>query len=401
MTGPPGTDACTATRVPNGRDAWLVSPDRRLAGELSELLAREAPGLRVAMLREYSIPDSAPPPLVCFLDACSNPQQAFGLLGRLPEPPLHIPVVALLSEYDHEVALRCLRGGACGCLIQPFDSEQLQPLLLRVGYLDQGPEAPASNKVLCVLPAKGSCGATTLAASLACQAARSGHKRILLADFDPVAGTLAFVLKLKSSYSFVDALTHAGRLDADLWRGLVTPYRGMDVLLSPESPLDCDTDADGLQNLLAYARRSYGLVVIDTGGPFGGLGLELAKSSDEVLLVLTPELASVYSAKRAAPHLAGHGVSKSKIRLVLSRWKRDLGFDREQIESAVGLPVLHALPNDPEAVEDALLEGRPIAPGTLFGKSLTELATRLLDYRPTAEKTSALKGFRSLFTRGI
>ena len=125
----------------------------------------------------------------------------------LPEPPLHIPVVALLSEYDHEVALRCLRGGACGCLIQPFDSEQLQPLLLRVGYIDQDPEAPASNKVLCVLPAKGSCGATTLAASLACQAARSGHKRILLADFDPVAGTLAFVLKLKSSYSFVDALT--------------------------------------------------------------------------------------------------------------------------------------------------------------------------------------------------
>ena len=87
--------------------------------------------------------------------------------------------------------------------------------------------------------------------------------------------------------------------------------------------------------------------------------------------------------------------------MVLSRWKRDLGFDREQIESAVGLPVLHALPNDPEAVEDALLEGRPIAPGTLFGKSLTDLATRLLDYRPRAEKTSTLKGFRSLFTRGI
>ena len=372
-----------------------------MAAELTELLVREAPGLSLVPFRDYSIPEAGGAlPRVCFLDACSNQQQAFGLLNRLPEPPLRIPVVALLSQDNPDLALRCLRGGACGCLVQPFDNEQLQPLLLRVGYQDPVSDSASNHKVVCVLPAKGSCGATTLAASLACQATRTGYQRVLLADMDPVAGTLAFVLKLKSHYSFVDALAHAGQLDADLWRGLVTPYRGLDVLLSPENPLDCDIQAGGFVNLLAYARHSYDLVVLDAGGACGALGLELAKLSDDVLLVLTPELAAVYSAKRAIPHLVSHGVLKARIRLVLSRWKRDLGFDRDQIESAVGLTVFHALPSDPQAVEDALLEGIPVAPGTPFARSLSDLATRLLDCTPAVEKASPLKGLRSLFSRG-
>jgi Flp pilus assembly CpaE family ATPase len=74
-------------------------------------------------------------------------------------------------------------------------------------------------------------------------------------------------------------------------------------------------------------------------------------------------------------------------------------LDREQIEAALGLRVLHVLPSDPQPVEDALIEGRPVAPGSLYGKSLAELAERLLDSPTTATKPSMRKGLRSLFSR--
>jgi pilus assembly protein CpaE len=272
-------------------------------------------------------------------------------------------------------------------------------VLSRIGYLDAAPERGNRNKVISVLPAKGSSGATTLAANLACQAGRAGHQRVLLAEMDPVAGTLDFMLKLKSTFSFADALAHAEQLDPDIWRGLVSPYRGVDVLLSPENPLDCDSEAAAVASLVAYARRAYDLVVLDTGGPYSALGLQLLKLSDEILLVATAELGSVYGAKRALAHLAEKGLHSSSIRLVLSRWRRGQGFEQSDIESALGLPVCHVLPSDPQAVEEALLQGRPVAPGCPFGKSLTELGALLLDRDPVAVEPSSAKGLFSLFSK--
>jgi Flp pilus assembly CpaE family ATPase len=74
-------------------------------------------------------------------------------------------------------------------------------------------------------------------------------------------------------------------------------------------------------------------------------------------------------------------------------------LDREQIEAALGLSVFQVLPSDPQPVEDALIEGRPVAPGSLYGKSLAELAERLLDSPATAVKASPRKGLHSLFSR--
>ncbi len=92
---------------------------------------------------------------------------------------------------------------------------------------------------------KGACGASTLAASLAFQWKRFEAKRVLLADMDASTGTISFLLKLKSTYSFIDALARAESLDADLWRGIVSQSGGIDVLLSPEhtnsSPPNCLT----------------------------------------------------------------------------------------------------------------------------------------------------------------
>jgi len=64
------------------------------------------------------------------------------------------------------------------------------------------------------MPAKGACGATTVATNLAFQWKRLGKKRVLLADLDPLGGTVfSFLLKVKCAYSFVDVLHRSSNLD--------------------------------------------------------------------------------------------------------------------------------------------------------------------------------------------
>jgi cellulose biosynthesis protein BcsQ len=97
------------------------------------------------------------------------------------------------------------------------------------------------------MPARGGCGASTIASNFAYHLKRTGDKRILLADVDPLAGTLSFLPKIKSSYSFMDALARSSDIDADLWKAVVTARHGVDVLLSPEAMFGRDERIDRCQ----------------------------------------------------------------------------------------------------------------------------------------------------------
>ena len=154
------------------------------------------------------------------------------------------------------------------------------------------------------MPAKGGCGASTIASNFAYQLKRLGDKRILLADLDPLAGTLSFLLKIKSNYSFMDVLARSSEIDADLWKAMVTNRQGVDVLLSPEVMTEGMTELTDASSIIEYARGAYDLVVLDTGSVYGEWNLSQAQIADEILLVTTNELTSL-QARAARPQLSG------------------------------------------------------------------------------------------------
>ncbi|MGQ9636014.1 MAG: AAA family ATPase, partial [Bryobacteraceae bacterium] len=328
-------------------------------------------------------------------------EEALAVVERLSRPPWRVPVIAVLDREDPELALRSMRRGACGCLVPPYVPDQLRLILSRaLRRAQERPRAPSGN-VLCIAPAKGACGATVLAITLADQLRRAGAQRLLLADFDPVVGGVAFNLKLSSPHSFADALRHASQLDADLWRGLVASKPDFDVLLAPDTPVETDEDPASLALLLSYARRNYEWILADAGSLGRGYSLELARLCDTVLFLLTPDLASLYAAKRWLPHLMASGLTRSKIRLVMNRWNRSRGIDAEGAAEALGWPVDWTLPEDPYAVQTALIEGKPVAAASAYAKHVKRLAESLLqESRPVPWPPSS-KGLLSLFSGGF
>jgi pilus assembly protein CpaE len=393
------------SRLGDPSRALLVSPDPRMVSELGRLLATELPLTSLTVFETYPSPAAlselaASGMLLCFLDVASDQETAFAAMFILASFCPEVPVFALLRSNDPDLILQCLRRGASEFLIQPFTADQFRAALAKVSrfHPSRATESESRARVYCVMPGKGACGATTVACHLAYALKRQGGSRILLADMDGLTGTLAFLLKLKSSYSFVDALAHAGSLDADLWKALVVPCQGVDVLLSPENPVDGIGDVADPAPILDYSRRVYDAVVLDTGGVYGDWNLSLARMCDDLLLVTTNELAALHAVLRAHPYLRSNGADWSKTRLVVNRYSDAVGLRRESIETALQSGVFETLPSDCEAIQRSLMEGKPVPSESRFGKGIARLAQHLAGGQRAGEKRSFLSGFLKKLT---
>jgi pilus assembly protein CpaE len=391
---------------PASRRAVIISPNLRMASELDPLLKTHLADVPVSHLRSYPSPRDLGGAMgsgshLVFLDTVSDPEQAVQLLTEMARMGPSIQVIALLASNDPDFILRCLRAGAVDFLIQPFTGDQIEAAQAKLARLQPAAESRGKEpaKIYAVMPAKGACGATTIACNLAFQWKRLGAKRILLADLDSLTGTLSFLLKIKSVHSFLDVLQRSFELDSDLWNAMVTQVNGIDVLLAPELMVEGSQDLKDPGPILEYARHNYDAVVIDAGGVYGEWNLNQARLANELLLVTTNELPALQATQRALSYLDTNRIGRWKIRLIVNRYHRDVGLSREVIGTALHTEVFEILPSDYEAVQKSLLEGKPIAASTAFGKGMIQLADRLGGRTDPAKKSSALGGLLGLFSK--
>lgn len=387
----------------------IVSPNTPRAEELEAILATQAEDVAVHRLQAYPSPRDLPTALAAgighlvFLDISTEPEQALDLLAEMARMSPHVHVIALLDGNEPDLILRCLRAGAVEFLVHPFTPDQVDAAFSKLSRLQSStdPVSREPAKIFGVMPAKGACGATTLAANLAFQFKRLGAKRVLLADMDMLAGTLSFVLKIKSTYSFLDALQRASELDQDLWGAMVTQVNGVDVLLSPELMLENTNELTDPSPVLEYARQAYDIVVVDCGGAYGEWNLNIARNVGELLLVATNELPALQAAQRSLSYLDSNRIGRWKIRLVVNRYLRDTGLSRDVIGTALHTEVFETLPSDYDAVQRALLDGKPIPSSTAFGKAIGQMAARLAGPAKNGphKKGSSLSGLLSLFSK--
>jgi len=316
---------------------------------------------------------------ICFLDMCANQEHALLLI---PEAAPTMAVVSLNPQNDAEMMLRALRRGADDFLSDP-SAAQVRTILDRLSA--KRPAAgPEKSAVVCaVFPAKPGSGASTLAVQLASEMKRMGLERVLLADLDSMTGSIGFQLKLKSDFSIEDAAGDAPRLDDDLWGRLTMACGGFDVLLAPAVPTArIRLGQAGMLDLLRFLKPRYDAVILDLPGVAGALETACAQPAQHLLLVTTNELAALDAARRSVQFLERSGVDKSRLRLIVNRYTPRTGLKREDVRTALGLEPYAVLSNDYDAVQNAILEGKPVVKGTPFSRAVNSLAVALCGALP-------------------
>lgn len=380
----------------------VISANAQVHKDLVPLLTYHMAGIQVKPVRVYPTSEElqaavlSEQPNLCFLDISQDTDRALGIVDELLSIERNIQIVILLSENAPDSILQFLRRGASEFLTQPFKAEDLKPVLQRLSQFSTTVSYGKGARVICVIPAKGACGASTISTNLAHQRKRLGCKGLLLADLDPLYGTISFLLKLKSNYSFLDALSRSTSLDEDLWKGMVSSQGNLDILLSPENPMDSMQELPDPTPVVEFARQLYDVVLIDGPAGYGDWGLALASICDELLLVTTNELPALQAAQKRLAYFDANRIERSKIRLIVNRYSENVGLSTDAVATALHNDLYHVLPSDNEVVHRALVEGRPIPPGSAFGKSLVALADRLGGAKP-ARETKPKKSFTGLF----
>jgi len=382
----------------------LLGPSAGMAASLRTLFAQEVPAAQVFEVRSY--PDSGalrnlfsgPAISICLLDASSSRQDALALLREMQQIAPRLAVIVLLEADDADLMMACLRQGAAEFLIHPFEPAQIGEVFARVAQARPELQAGASNaRVIAVVPAKGACGASTIAVNLAFQRKRLNAKRLLLADLDPLSGTVSFLLKAKQGYSFLDALSRSASLDADVWKGLISTADGFDVLYGPEILMEGIYDLPDPSALINFARILYDVVIVDAASAYGAWNTRLALLADEVVLVVAADSSAVPAAQRSITALRGNHVPDRSIKIVLNRLSKESPVDPASIEQALGCRVFATLSNDPEGIQQALIDGRPAASGSAFAKGLVALAEALSGSpEPIVGKPAKTGGFGGL-----
>jgi pilus assembly protein CpaE len=397
------------SETPISRRPLAISPNSPLLDQLEVLLKPHLGGGSIQRLQAYPSPRDLPNLLasgathLVFLDTTGDRDQALQLLEEVGRLGGQVPVIAILGGNEPDFILRCLRAGASDFLILPLTPEQLDAAFGKLSRVQPAQEAAGGKeaaKTIAVMPAKGACGATTVACNLAFQWKRTSGKKVLLVDMDALTGNLSFLLKVKSVYSFLDALQRSNELDADLWGAMVRPVHGVDVLLAPELMLDQHQELRDPSPILDYARHAYDVVILDTSSVYTEWNLNIARVANELLLVTTNELPALQAAQRALSYLDTNRIGRWKIRLVVNRYLRDVGLSREVIGTALHTEVFETLPSDYDAVQKALLDGKPIPASTPFGKGMVEMVDRLGGKsQPPGKKGSSLSGLLGLFSK--
>ncbi len=310
---------------------------------------------------------------ICFLDVASNSEHAQALISELAPA---VPVVALHTRTDADLILRCLRGGACEFLTDP-EAGALRSLFARLGRVRALTPEPAGGTVYLAIPGKAGSGASTVATHLAIYLGAIGAT-VLLVDGDSLAGSVAFLLKLKAEHHLGDVLRDWKRMDQDLWARMTIRSCGIDVLAAPANPaVRIEVTPQAASDLCAFWRQRYQAVVLDMADARAAAETGFLGLSDQVLLVSGNELGSLSATRRAMEYLDQSMADRSRLRLILNRCSPSRGLKAEDVHSALGVEPYAMLDDDWATLQTALLEGRPAPLSSRFSSGVEALCRQL------------------------
>jgi pilus assembly protein CpaE len=371
----------------SGRDsaltALLICPDKELGVQASKAFSESRAFELLSDLRSY--PQAATleirirqiQPEVVLVDLATDLAAALDVVRVVAgcQPP--IQVIGLHHANDAGVLLQSLRAGACDFLSVPFSIDAQREAAARIHRLRR-PEGEAeqnSGKVVVFTSTKPGSGASTLATQAAFALRRATGQRVLLADFDIMAGAIAFTLKLNPAYTLLDALDGAEPLDPSRWAALTVSANGIDVLAAPETTVTEQIETSRIHDVLECARALYDWIVIDLPTVFHPLSLFVLSEAERSFLVSTCELPSLHLGRRAVGLLSQLGFEQQRCQMLVNRFGKRDNITVPDMEKIFGCPVVATFPNDYYTLHKVVTRAELLPPESELGRAVSRIST--------------------------
>ena len=323
---------------------------------------------------------------------------------RREVPATQVVMLSVQGETDY--LRRAMQAGAQDFLTKPPSGDELMQAIHRAyeRWKQAPPSAPPDlervplpgretlreGNVIAVFSPKGGVGCTTVAVNLAVALQRmtGSDTKIGIMDASIQFGDVGVMLNLQASRSMADLAPHINEMDSDMLNSVLAPHgSGLKALLAPPHPEDAEsllvgvspeggTGGSALGMLLEMMRHEFDVVIVDTWSWVDDVTLTVFDSASLIVLVVTPSIPAIKSARLFLEVADQLNYSRDKIALVVNGVDRRMGIRVEQIEQAM-IPVAAQVSLDEQAVQQAVNHGVPFMmrdEGRPISQGITQLA---------------------------
>jgi pilus assembly protein CpaE len=294
------------------------------------------------------------------------------------------PIVLLVPSVSPELVAEALAAGVADVLVVPRMLDTVAFAVQKAVRAAGAGEADGderSGQVITVFSPKGGTGKTVLSTNLAAAAARRGL-RVLLVDLDLQFGDACMMFGLTPERTISDLVAAPGELDGEKLSCYTARHAcGVEVLAAPPRPEDAEAVTEAkVQEVLAVARETYDLVVLDTSPFFYGPLLATLEPTDRLLLLCGLDAPTMKNVRLGVRTLELLSFRLDRVDVVLNRVAVGAKVTRSDVESVLELPIAFELPEDPVVLE-TVNRGEPATLGAreaAFTKQVDALATAVV-----------------------
>ncbi len=378
------------------KNSFIIEATRTKLAKVGflQLISREVTTANLASVIVKTQPD------VILLDFASQ-NLPLELMEKIKSEYPEFAVIAILPESEVVHSDRVVLSGARAFVQYPYVADILVVTIKRVmeltvrnqDYLIRLPEKEIDNKprnTFTVFSPKGGAGTTTIATNLAICLQKALKEEVLLVDGKHMFGHVALYLNMQTGNSITDLLAHASSLDPKMIRQVAKQHiSGIHVLPSPNSVFEAQgIRPESLFSLIQNLQQVFSNIVIDGGNNLNDNTVTYLDSSDKILLVLNPDLASMRDVRQFMEVSATLSYPKEKVLLILNQAGRKADVRREEIEKILKMKVFGKIPADENLALSSLNEGVPIllkSPHHPISKAFSDITEELVKIIQTSK----------------
>jgi pilus assembly protein CpaE len=395
------TDVATNPTIDSSKSAKLnvgilcIGMDPDIMGRL-ELMVAQTPGAHVVdNVDPHIVPREVMRLLegfqyrICVIDFDQGLDECCRLAERLRDNcDKTLNLFAASSSVESDAIIAAMRSGCSEFLAKPFDARKVTDALAHVEARRHiRDENATAGRVVTLTGGKGGTGVTSLALHLALNLVRRHKKKCVLVDLHHALGDASLYLGLaRRRFSFYELVHNTDRLDSELLQGFLLQHdSGLHVLDSSET-IDGSLRAssEAIEHTLSFLADNYQFVIIDCPPGIAEDTSAAIRQSDQLEIVITPELPAIRNALRLVEYLVGLHYPDKSIDIVLNRHEKKDALDEREIEAALRRPIAVKIPNSYGEIAQSINAGMPIVVGRNATLSLAfdQWADRLVGKEP-------------------
>ena len=258
------------------------------------------------------------PPLI-IVECLKDPQTLLWEVDQLAEVcDAGTKVVVIGATNDILLFRELMRRGVSEYLVAP-----LQPLQLiaAIGGLFSDPAQPFVGRSIAFVGARGGAGASSVAHNTAYAMSERIGANTVIVDYDLPFGTAGLDFNQDPLNGVADALSQPDRLDQVLLDRMMVRCTDKLSLFAAPATLDTDWDIspEAFEEVTTQIRSTAPFVVLDLPHLWSGWMRRTLIAADEVVVVATPDLASLRNAKNMIDLIRQGRPNDAPPRLVLNQ----------------------------------------------------------------------------------